>query len=255
MIRDSEYPILEFDPARDAKFSASDYLEKCLPERCVICFFREAVENFVRRSGCPVVAHLRSEIVDLPIYSVELDGIRCCLAMPFAGAPGAADTLEELHAMGAEKFIVCGGAGCLRPGMALGGLILPHSAVRDEGTSYHYLPPEREVGCDAQALCTVTGKMREWGIPFVQGKTWTTDGLFRETDAKIAKRLADGCISVEMECAAFFAVAKFYSLPLVQLLYAGDDLSREAWNSRAWNRQYSVRENLLELSLKLVMEI
>ena len=65
-------------------------------------------------------------------------------------------------------------------------------------------------------------------MPFVTGKTWTTDGLYRETRGKVDRRVAEGCLTVEMEAAAFFAVAAFRGVSFGQLLYAGDDLSGDA---------------------------
>lgn len=172
--------------------------------------------------------------------------------MPFATAPGAAGTIEELHAMGAEKFIVCGAAGCLCSDLEVGNLILPVSAVRDEGTSYHYLEPSREVTCNPFALQTVKQILKDMSIPYVEGKTWTTDAFYRETAEKIERRANEGCITVEMECAAFYAVAKFYDLPLVQILYAGDNLDCEKWDCRDWNQQYSIRENIVNLAIEIV---
>lgn len=90
------------------------------------------------------------------------------------------------------------------------------------------------------------------GVPVLEGKTWTTDALYRETEGKIARRAAEGCLTVEMECAGFFAAAQFHGLPLAQLLYAGDDLSADTWDSRGWDRQHTVRRNLLETALDLV---
>lgn len=247
----SPFPILEFDPDRRAKLWPEQPDVPLLPEKCVITFFREALEELVREQGLKPVAHLHSEIVDLPIYQLERNGQPVAVALPFATSPGAACTLEELHALGAEKFVVCGGAGCLVPDLELGRIILPVSAVRDEGTSYHYLGPGREVACPAEGLSAARRGLAALGVPVQEGKTWTTDALYRETATKIARRAAEGCLTVEMECAGFFAAAQFHNLPLVQLLYAGDDLSAETWNSRGWDRQHSVRRNLLETALDL----
>ena len=148
----SPFPILEFDPDRRAKLTPERPAAPLLPQRCVITFFREALEELVREQQLEPIAHLHSEIVDLPIYRLERGGEPVCVALPFATSPGAVCTLEELNALGAEKFLVCGGAGCLTPGLELGRIILPVSAVRDEGASYHYLEPSREVACPAEGL-------------------------------------------------------------------------------------------------------
>ena len=58
-----------------------------------------------------------------------------------------------------------------------------------------------------------------------------------------------------METAAFFAVSKFYSIPLVQLLYAGDDVSGSTWDSRNWNTQKNIRANLIDCAIKVIEKI
>ena len=93
------------------------------------------------------------------------------------------------------------------------------------------------------------------GVAFTEGKTWTTDAMYRETPDMIELRRQEGCITVEMETAAFFAVSRYYDVPLAQLLYAGDDVSGESWDSRNWNQQKSVRENLLACSIELVKRL
>ena len=255
MITKREVPILEFDDERDALIRARSEREEPLPERCVIAFFGNEVRERAAREGWPLLQMMRSEVVDLPIYGCEVEGEAVCVAIPFCGGPGAAVTLEELRAMGCRKFIACGGAGSLVPGQKLGALMLPTAAVRDEGTSYHYLPPAREVACGEAALRAAREGLRAMGVPFVEGKTWTSDAIYRETPERIALRREEGCLTVEMEAAALFAVSAFYDLTLAQILYAGDDVSGEEWDERGWNRQRSVRENLLDLSLRLARRL
>ncbi len=84
-----------------------------------------------------------SEIGRNPIYEIDHDGRRLVVMHPGVGAPLAAGFLEELIARGCRTFVACGGAGVLVPDVALGHVIVPTSAVRDEGTSYHYLPSLR----------------------------------------------------------------------------------------------------------------
>ena len=93
------------------------------------------------------------------------------------------------------------------------------------------------------------------GIPFTTGKTWTSDAIYRETPDMIELRRNEGCITVEMEAAAFFAVSKYYNIPLAQLLYAGDDVSGEVWDSRNWNTQKNIRYNLITSAIEIVKNL
>ena len=122
------------------------------------------------------------------------------------------------------------------------------SAVRDEGTSYHYLPASREVELDPRARQVLQDVLDERGAPYVVGKTWTTDAPYRETPRKIAMRRDEGCLTVEMEASALAAVAAFRGVPLAQVVYCGDDLAGEAWDHRSWKTVSDVRQDLVDLA-------
>lgn len=251
MIAKNQYPVCEFDPKRDPVIHPANFLEKILPERCVITFFKKELEQFALEKSLPILGYLHSEVLDIPIYQYACGEQTLCVAMAFCGAPGAAVTLEELHAMGCKKFIVCGAAGALAKNSKVGELIVPVCALRDEGTSYHYIAPSREIECHQETAGRVISYLRQRGIPFQTGKTWTTDAIYRETLDLVELRRNEGCLTVEMEAAAFFAVSRYYGLPLAQLLYAGDDVSGGAWDSRDWNQQKSIRYNLLCLATEI----
>lgn len=255
MILKNKYPICEFDSSRNPIIQAANFLTETLPEKCVITFFRKELERFAAEKKLPVIGYLNSEVLDISIYEYVYGAERLCITMAFCGAPGAAVTLEELHAMGCKKFIICGGAGSIRKDSKVGEIIVPVCAVRDEGTSYHYLEPSREIECHKETVETVVSCLKEMGIPFITGKTWTTDAIYRETPDMIELRRNEGCLTVEMEAAAFFAVSEYYNIPLAQLLYAGDDVSGEEWNSRNWNKQDSIRYNLLSSAIEIVRKL
>lgn len=255
MIIKNEYPVCEYDTSRNPIIKPTDFLEKTLPSKCVITFFRKELNQFVVDKNLPVIGHLHSEVLDIPIYEYSVSKERICITMPFSTAPGAAGTIEELHAMGCNKFIICGGAGSIKKDSRVGEIIVPVAAVRDEGTSYHYLEPSREVECHKATADFIISGLERLGIPYTVGKTWTTDAMYRETPEMIELRRKEGCITVEMETAAFFAVSKYYDIPLAQLLYAGDDVSGEKWDNRNWDNQKNVRANMIFTAIKLMEEL
>ncbi len=255
MILKNKYPICEFDTSKDPLIQLANFFAKNLPEKCVITFFRKELEQFVAENNLPVIGYLNSEVLDIPVYEYKYGAERLCITMAFCGAPGAVETLEELHARGCKKFIICGGAGALTKNSKVGEIIIPVSAVRDEGTSYHYLEPSREVECCKETVEIVISSLKQMGIPFTTGKTWTTDAIYRETPDMIELRRNEGCITVEMEAAAFFAVSQYYDIPLAQLLYAGDDVSGDVWDSRNWNMQKNIRYNLISTAIELVKKL
>src|SRR5215213_429554 len=181
-----DYPILEFDTARTAVIEPARIIKPIdVPEHCVLCFFQDAITSACGADRATCVHHLGSEIGQNPIYVLNIDGRRLTVAHPGVGAPLAAGFLEEMIALGCRKFIACGGAGVLNGDLALGHIVVPASAVRDEGTSYHYLPPSREVAASAEAVAAIEAVLQRDNVPYVVGKTWTTDALYRETPTKV----------------------------------------------------------------------
>jgi uridine phosphorylase len=251
-----EYPILEFDSAREAVIEPSQLIEPIdVPEHCVLCFFQEVIGGLVEQGSARLVKECRSELGPHPLYEIDADGARLAVFHPGVGAPMAGALLDELIALGCRKFIACGGAGVLDKEVAVGHIIVPTSAVRDEGTSYHYLPPGREVAASPEAVAAIERTLGERNVTHVTAKTWTTDGFYRETPDRVALRRSEGCLTVEMEAAALFAVAEFRGVVLAQLLYGGDDVSGAEWDHRGWQSRQSVRENLFWLAAEACLSL
>ncbi len=248
-----EFPILEYDPERTAIIEPRSMVAPVeMPARCVLCFFQEAIDRLHHQGALHVITHLTTGAMGRhPIYAWHGNDQPVALVEPGLGAPFAVRLFEAVIALGCRTFIACGSAGVLDQRIAAGHLIIPTVAVRDEGTSYHYLPPSREVEATPRAVDALVRTLTAANIPFLLGKTWTTDGVYRETPAKIALRKTEGCLTVEMEAAALFAVAQFRQVALGQLLYGGDDVSGLTWDRRreAFDPP-AVREKLLQLAVE-----
>jgi len=252
----NEYPILEFDEDRDAFIRPEKLIAPIdIPHRAVICFFADAIEKALSEYPNKVVTHLKGEGLSIPIYELDYNGERITLVQAAVGAPQAAGHLEELTAYGCRKYIACGGCGVLQNDIAVGHLIIPVSAVRDEGTSYHYAPPSREMHMSETAIAAIEKTLTKKNAPYIKAKTWTTDAFFRETPAKIKLRKEEGCVTVEMETSAFIAVAKYNNVEFGQILYAGDSLGDESWDKRAWQDRTDIRESVLKLALEACINL
>lgn len=251
-----QLPIAEFDPGREVYIDPTKILSPAdVPERCVACFFPEVLEKVGKEHCARIVASHPWEDGDHPIYEITHKGKRLAYFRAGIGSPQSAAMLEESIAFGCRKFVACGGCGVLDRSIGVGHVVVVGSAVRDEGTSYHYLPPSREVAANESALTNLCSTLRRQGIPFVVGKTWSTDAPYRETKGMVAARRAEGCIVVEMEAAAMMAVAQHRKVSFAQLLYGGDDLSGPEWDSRDWKSRHQVRENLFWLSADAVLDL
>src|SRR5690348_9253832 len=249
------YPILEFDDAPQAVLEPKRLIKPIdIPERAVVCFFQDVITRLTQQHEARVVRHLRSEIGTHPVYEVAVNGQRLAVFHPGVGAPLAAAMLEEVIALGCRKFIACGGCGVLDSAIAVGHPVIPLAAIRDEGTSYHYLPPGREVAASPEGVAALEATLRAHAIGYLTAKTWTTDAIYRETPTKVQQRLAEGCLTVEMEAAAFFAVAQFRGVTLAQVLYGGDDVGGTEWSPREWD-SHSGREALFWLAAEACLRL
>jgi len=251
-----DYPILEFDPTLEAITEPSRIIQPIdAPEHCVVCFFQEVIDQVCQEGNARVIARQKWEHGTHPLYELDVDGKRLAVFHPGVGASMAVGLLEEVIALGCRKFIACGGAGVLDRKIAVGHIVVPSVAVRDEGTSYHYLPPGREVSASPEGVAAIENVLKAHHCDYIVSKTWTTDAPYRETPAKIQLRKSEGCLTVEMEAAAFFAVAQFRGVTFAQILYGGDDVSGSEWDSRRWNERASVREKLFWLAAEACLAL
>jgi uridine phosphorylase len=252
-----QYPLFEYDDAVPAVIEPSEIIKPVegIAEHAVLCFFQDVILALKEQYSFETIFTLGSEIGPNPVYQFEIEGRPIVVIHPGVGAPLAGAFLDELIALGCRKFIACGGAGVLDASIEMGQVLVPQSAVRDEGLSYHYLPPAREVAAHPQAIQAILAALEKHEVPYTLTKTWTTDAVYRETRAKILRRRAEGCLTVEMESAAFFAVAQFRRCIFGQLLYGGDNLAADAWDSRGWQNHTTVREKLFWLAAEPCLAI
>ena len=226
------------------------------PKVVVMTFSPKTIRVIQDKYEPEVIGHLLAGN-KVPIYRIHIPGddssIPVAVFQTGMGAPLAAAMMEELIARGAEKFVVFGSCGVLDTDLAEGHIIVPTEAYRDEGTSYHYQPPTDYIKIVGAPVVAQT--MEEMGAPFVSGRIWTTDALYRETKGKIAKRREEGCIAVDMECAALQAVASFRGCSLYQFVYAEDSLGEE-WLARNMGKvTHGEMEGHLELALAVVRKV
>ncbi|NIM95822.1 MAG: hypothetical protein GTO18_19145 [Anaerolineales bacterium] len=251
-----KYPILEFDPTREAMVEptrVSDPLD--VAEHCVICFFQEVIEKVAHEHEARIVTDNRWEDGPHTLYEITYAGHNLAFFHPGVGSALAAGLLEEVVAFGCRKFIACGGCGVLQKDIEVGKLIVVTAALRDEGVSYHYCPPAREINANAKGISALNETLQQQEIPYKLGKTWTTDAPYRETHRKIANRRREGCLTVEMEAAAMMAVAEFRAVTFGQVLYAGDDLSGGEWDQRDWQSREVIRERLFWLAADACLKL
>jgi uridine phosphorylase len=189
-----------------------------------------------------------------PVYKINFKDVDVAVYRTAVGGPETASLLEKMISKGCERFVFFGACGVLNRELAAKSLIVPTAAYRDEGTSYHYLPPGTYA--DVPTAARLAEIFTELNLPHVCGKTWTTDAPYRETRANAARCREDGCLTVEMECASIMAVAQFRGVDAYQFLYAADSLDAEEWDARTLGSlPQDDRERFLRIALEVAARV
>ena len=225
-----------FDDKSPAKINVKRN-ENAIPVDAVIFTFSQEIEKYVVASyDCEKVGEFLMACGSTSVYLLKYHGKRFGFYRTWVGAPACVAPIEELSTvLDTDKIIHFGGAGCLNKDIARGKIMIPTEAYRDEGTSYHYAPVSDTLSVKNWEI--VKGFMEENKIPYVLGKTWTTDAFYRETVNNFEKHKADGCISVEMEGSAVQAVCDFRGLKVYMFFTGGDLLDAPEWTMRKEKEQ------------------
>ena len=220
-----------FDDKSEAKINPKYKENRVKCDACIITFSYIVEKYILENFKCEKCAELKCVTGILPVYKFEHKGKVIAFYKTYMGAPTAVGMLEDAaEQLDCKNIVVFGGSGCLDKEIAHGKIMIPTYAYRDEGTSYHYVKAADYIKIKNSKI--VANFMKEHGISFVEGKTWTTDAFFRETLNNFEKRKKDGCISVEMECSAMQAVCDFRGLELYYFLTSGDLLDAPVWDER-----------------------
>lgn len=253
MIVKNEFPILEYSTETkvilDPK-EAYDYENGHFPKLCFLTFFHEVFEEYAKKYGGEEIGGYNSEMCDFPVLKINYNGTEMCMMQAPVGSANAVSFADYLYSNGVETVICCGGCGVLDD-IPKGDVIVPVKALRGEGGSYQYLPPSRFVELSEIVIEKIETVLHKLDVPYIKCITWTTDGLFRETKEMVEYRRSEGCKTVEMECAAFAAVAKAKGKNYGQLLYSGDVVTGEGdYDDREWYNDMSAREKLAHIAME-----
>jgi purine-nucleoside phosphorylase len=145
------------------------------------------------------------------------------------GSPMTVELAEEFAAMGVKCMILMTWGGLLQPDLNPGDIVVIDKAIRDEGTSYHYLPPAKYVDADPVLADKLVQAIHTHGVKCSRGTTWTTDAPFRETMEEIRQYQTEGVKTVEMESAGLFTVGQVRNIPTASIVIGMDKLADYRW--------------------------
>ena len=145
------------------------------------------------------------------------------------GAPVAVVHLEELIAFGVKNFVSIGMAGTLQKDLKIGDLIVCDKAIRDEGTSHHYIKTGKYAYASKEQTQKIKLSLKKHNLNFVTGTSWTIDAPYRETVEEARQYQKEGVLTVEMEASALFTVAKFRNVDIGAIFTISDSLAELKW--------------------------
>ena len=213
-----------FDNRSEAIISPDAFFgeKKNICDTAIVTFSREIDAAVLARYPHETITELHPCNRIRPIHLLTVDGGRKVVyyLSEIGSTLAATDVIEVNWLTGAAYFILFGSAGSLDRVATEGKYVVPTAAYRDEGMSYHYAPPSDYISVpNADFVAEV---FRQCGLPYVKGKVWTTDAMYRETRDLVQKRKSEGCLAVEMELAGVQAVCDYYGLQLYDFLVTGD---------------------------------
>ncbi|MBO4457378.1 MAG: nucleoside phosphorylase [Butyrivibrio sp.] len=225
MIIKNEIPILEYDDCSAEVIAPNhDCEDLTLPKKCLVAFLGDVVQKYAQEKKAEVVQDFITFSHIVKVYVLHDEDEDICLVQPTIGAPAAGSLVDFLVTCGCEKIIAVGSCGVLAE-LPENAFIVPVRALRDEGTSYHYLPASRYIELDKEPVAAIEACFKDHDLPFTTCTTWSTDGFFRETKDMVKYRLEEGCSVVEMECAAMAAVCRKRGAKFGQFLFTADSLA------------------------------
>lgn len=245
-----------FDNKSEPLFSPENFYGKHekIADICIATFSHAVHDKVIKNYRCVKVAYSGTANGRIPIY--KLEDYNLLFYMSPIGSASSGCIVDEVHCLtGATKFIFFGSCGVLDEEKCAEKIIIPTSAYRDEGFSYHFAPAQDYI--QIKKSSKLEAILNELKTDFVLGKTWTTDAIYRETINNRNARKAEGCICVEMECSGLQAVCDFRNLDFYPFFFGGDLLNDSSWSRSTLGTDIEKKNQIasFELALKIATSL
>ncbi|PJA47330.1 hypothetical protein CO172_01995 [Candidatus Uhrbacteria bacterium CG_4_9_14_3_um_filter_36_7] len=202
------------------------------PDSVIFCFEGYILEEIKKREKISLNKFWTGEI----IYFKNTKNKVALVGNFGIGGPASCHLLEIFIAMGIKNYVIVGHAGGLQKYNPIGTIILCEKALRDEGTSYHYLKDSRFVFSDKKLNKKIEKELKQKDSYYKKGSTWTLDSMYRETLDEVNFYCKEGIDTVEMEAASMFAVAKFRRVHMSALFVISDYITSQKWEEHLYSQ-------------------
>ena len=188
------------------------------------------------------------------MFSLDVDGETFGVVPRTIGGPYSVLIAEQMAESGARIILGLTSAGRVSPAMPVPGLVAVTSALRDEGTSYHYLPPAGTVEAPARVASLLWSELRGLSLPVLSGPVWTTDAPYRETGSQLASHARAGVLAVEMQAASLFAFSEARRVPVGLVAYVTNsaDDKENAFDKGSRQLEFEILERICRAGNRFV---
>jgi len=198
---------------------------EAVPPLCVLDFDGDLSDRLAEEGATSPMASWACFHTSMRVLT--LDGLSCGIVPRTIGGPYAVLITEQLCAAGAKLVVGMTSAGRISPTLPLPAIVVIDEAVRDEGTSLHYLPPSTTVAAPTPGLADLLAQELD-GLPspVTRGVVWTTDAPYRETPTQLRSWVEKGVLAVEMQAASLFAFARARGAQVGMVALVSNDVDR-----------------------------
>lgn len=211
------------------------------PTSIVLCLYKGVMKRFAWKYPSRAVKGFLGDV-----YLLKRASYRVGVLGNFGiGAPALTNIAEEMIAWGTKRIVILSLAGGLQPSLEPGALVVCNRAIRDEGTSYHYLPPARDVVASEALVQAISHGLHEHRLAHSVGATWSTDAPYRETSEEVKRFQHEGIQTVDMESAGVFAAAQVRGVEAASVFMIADSLSQPDWSAPTDMRSLHVKTKIL----------
>lgn len=188
------------------------------------------------------------------MFSLKVDDFTCGIVPRAIGGPYAVLIAEQMRVSGARVILGLTSAGRVSLSMPLPGLVVVTRAIRDEGTSYHYLPPAETVDAAPNLAQLLESELKKLPLPVLSGVTWTTDAPYRETEKQLSEYAQVGVLAVEMQAASLLAFAEAYQFPVGIVAYVTNGIGQtgEPFDKGTHAQEFEILKQVCRAGKRLV---
>ena len=228
-------------------------LPKPIPPVCVLEFDGELTDWLVSTGAAKTCKSWAC--FHTTMFSLKIDGFTFGIVPRTIGGAYSVLIAEQMAISGAKIVLGLTSAGRINSALPIPSLVVATSAIRDEGTSYHYLPPSELVDAPSDVAQLLEAELQTVPLPVLAGKVWTTDAPYRETRRQLVDYANAEVMAVEMQAASLFAFSKAQRFPVGLVAYVSNTVDQTSKSFEKGSRmlEFDILKQVCRAGLRFVL--